>query len=153
MVNNAGVADRDEFSHVMQHLLALSRLNLAAPMFIVKALLPYLASNGRVINISTSLNHVAAPYQVACIANTAALDSMTTSLASVLAERDATINAVLPGYDERMQSVHRSIGTAPVIAQIVRFLASDDAHLITGQLIDAPAYDGPLNRVSPQCAT
>lgn len=147
VVNNAGAADHNEPSDVMQHLLRLSRLNLAAPMFIVKALLPYLASNGRVINISTSLNQVAAPYRAACVANKAALDSMTTSLASVLAERGATINAVLPGYDERMQPTAGKIDAAPFIAQIVRFLASDDAHSITGHLIDVPADSGPHDRV------
>jgi 3-oxoacyl-[acyl-carrier protein] reductase len=106
-----------------------------------------------VINISTGLSRVAAPYQVPYVAMKAALNSVALSLAPILGAQDDTINAVMPGYVEtdRMQesfaqpgrrklvsslSVFNRIGTPDDVAQMVRYLASEGARWTTGQVID-----------------
>jgi len=162
LVNNAGAAHHGNFDELSEHTLQrLTSLNLAAPMFLIQALLPHIAPFGRVINISSGLTRVAAPYQVAYAAAKAALNSMTSSLAPILGSREATINAVLPGYvnTESMErsllqsgrrelveslSVMGRIGYPWDVAYIVRFLASDEGAWVTGQLIDATGGSGLL---------
>jgi NAD(P)-dependent dehydrogenase (short-subunit alcohol dehydrogenase family) len=161
IVNNVGASSHSEFVELSDsRFQVLANLNLATPMFLIQALLPHLAANGRIINISTGLTRVAAPYQVAYVALKAALNSMTLSLAPVLAERNATINAVLPGYvdtermvasyaagrRERLErlSVFNQIGTPDDVAQVVQFLASESSRWVTGQLIDATGGSGLL---------
>lgn len=162
VVNNVGAARHGPFRELTEQTVhRLTQLNLVSPLFLIQSLLPNLEANGRVINISTGLTRVAAPYQVAYVALKAALNSMTRSLAPILAERDVTINAVLPGYvetesmrasyspigrRERIErlSVFGRIGSPDDVAQIVRFLASDEARWVTGQLIDATGGSGLL---------
>ncbi len=162
LVNAARGAHHGTFSELSENTLhRVTSLNFAAPMFLIQALLPYIAANGRVINISTGLTRVAAPHQVAYVAANAALNSMTCSLAPILGAREATINAVLPGFLETEQlprtlvgsgrrrqleelSVFGRMGHPWDIAQVVRFLASDAGAWVTGQLIDATGGAGLL---------
>jgi NAD(P)-dependent dehydrogenase (short-subunit alcohol dehydrogenase family) len=91
----------------------------------------------------------------------AALNHMTLSLAPILGPREITINAVMPGYIETEQmestlsqpgkrdivaglSAMKRIGAPDDVAQIVRFLASERARWITGQIIDATGGSGLL---------
>ena len=140
LVNNAGTAHHGRFEDVDEAcLLETMELNVASPMFLIRALMPNLSRGGRVINISTGLSRVAAPYQVPYVAMKAALNSVTLSLAPILGAQDVTINAVMPGYVEtdRMQesfarpgrrelvsslSVFNRIGAPDDVAQMVRYL-------------------------------
>jgi 3-oxoacyl-[acyl-carrier protein] reductase len=168
VVNNAGATNHGEFSEVIDHyLFRLTRLNLGAPMYIIRALLPHLASKARVINIATGTNGASAPYQLAYEVNAVACVAMAATLAPTLAERGATITAILPDYvntehlrssfapadwpehPDRRPVVH-GIGTAEEIARTVKLLASDDAPWITNQLIEPTSELGILGGPSSE---
>ena len=112
---------------------------------------------GRIINIASVSGLIGNRGQVNYSAAKAGLIGATRSLARELAKRKITVNAVAPGLietdmlragpgeDHAKQMVKmipmRRVGQAVEVAKLVRFLASDDAAYITGQVI---AIDGGL---------
>jgi 3-oxoacyl-[acyl-carrier protein] reductase len=88
--------------------------------------------------------------QVNYAASKAALIGMSKSLAQEMGSRSITVNVVAPGYidtdmtkglpEERKQKILAAIplermGTAEDVAAAVRFLASEEAGYITGQVL------------------
>jgi NAD(P)-dependent dehydrogenase (short-subunit alcohol dehydrogenase family) len=155
LVNNAGnsgwVGFRDATPESWDSVIAVYA---RAPFFIVQAALNRLADGGRIINISSAAATkpvTAAPvYSMA----KAAINNLTQALASELGPRGITANAVAPGYTrtdanaafrenpELVKAVEAEIalgrfGEPAEIAAVVAFLASDDAHWVTGQTIEA----------------
>jgi 3-oxoacyl-[acyl-carrier protein] reductase len=102
---------------------------------------------GRIINIASLAGVVGNRGQVNYSAAKAGLIGATRSLAQELAKRSITVNAVAPGLidtemvknlplDEVTRMIPmRRMGRAEEVAKLVRFLASDDAGYITGQVI------------------
>ena len=105
---------------------------------------------GKIINISSVVGVRGNAGQVNYSASKAGLIGMTKSVAKELASRGITVNAVAPGFietdmtaklpeavvDETMKSIPmRTIGKCEDVANLVAFLASDDARYITGQVI------------------
>ncbi|MET9026742.1 SDR family oxidoreductase [Nocardia sp. NPDC004168] len=157
LVNNAGtdgirepIAGTDEaaFDRVFA-------INAKAPFFITRLGLHRLRTGGRIVNISTGLTHGAyMPQLIAYTMTKAALDSFTSVLAKEVGARGITVNAVGPGIIDTdmnanwlrnaeaqasvatMSPLHR-VAQADDVADVVGFLASDDARWVTGQWIDA----------------
>ncbi|MFD8249918.1 SDR family oxidoreductase [Nocardia sp. NPDC059691] len=157
LVNNAGtdglrepIAGTDEaaFDRVFA-------INAKAPFFITRLGLDRLRTGGRIVNISTGLTHGAyMPQLIAYTMTKAALDSFTSVLAKEVGARGITVNAVGPGIIDTdmnanwlrnaeaqasvatMSPLHR-VAQADDVADVVGFLASDDARWVTGQWIDA----------------
>lgn len=108
---------------------------------------------GRIINISSVSGLIGNRGQVNYSAAKAGIIGATKALARELAKRKITVNAVAPGLIETEMAEHaptaemlklipmRRMGTAAEVAKLVRFLASDDAAYLTGQVI---ALDGGL---------
>jgi len=107
---------------------------------------------GRIINISSVSGLIGNRGQVNYSAAKAGLIGATRALAKELGKRKITVNAVAPGLIETEMAGHapaemielipmRRMGKAIEVAKLVRFLASDEASYITGQVI---AIDGGL---------
>ena len=102
---------------------------------------------GRIVNISSISGQAGNRGQVNYSAAKAGLIGATRSLAQELAKRNVTVNAVAPGLietemlgdlprDELVKQIPmRRLGQAAEVAKLVRFLCSDDAAYITGQVI------------------
>ena len=156
LVNNAGGAlgtgsieetTPEEFDRVIA-------LNMRAPFFIIQRALPLLRDGGRIINISSADARIAITRELAYSMAKGAINVLSRTLAHAVGERGITVNTVAPGITdtERNAWIHTSpemeartasastlnrIGQPSDIADIVAFLASDDARWITGDLIDA----------------
>jgi 3-oxoacyl-[acyl-carrier protein] reductase len=127
-------------------------LNAKAPFFLIQQALELIPNGGRVINISSGVSHSTFPPQIAYAMSKGALEQITLHMAPVLAPREITINTVAPGLTDngdrefkdpeaRRQmsalSVFNRVGEVADVADIVAFVASDDARWMTGSFVDA----------------
>ena len=153
LVNNAGIT-RDGLAVRMKPADwdAVLRTNLDGSFLCIQQVLPGMMRNrwGRIINITSVVGQAGSPGQVNYAASKAALIGVTKSLAQEVASRNITVNAVAPGYvstdmtkdlpEALKQTIMGKIplarmGTPEDIAAAVKFLASDDAAYITGQVL------------------
>jgi len=157
LVNNAGIlGGRGPFVDVGEaDYDQVFAVNTKAPFFVVQQALPRLRDHGRIVNLSTRFTHGARnPELLPYAMSKAAVDAFTATLAKLLGPRGITVNAVGPGAtatDMNAARLATSEGREAIaslsplgrvaepgdIADIVAFLASDDARWVTGQWIDA----------------
>ncbi|MFE6364423.1 SDR family oxidoreductase [Streptomyces sp. NPDC057806] len=154
LVNNAGITVPRPLAQVTEaDYDRVFAINTKAPFFIIQRALDRLRDGGRIVNISSVATRVAFPPIVSYTMTKAALDYLTLSLAQELGPRGITVNAVAPGYTDTeinptlaVPEIRRRYSEAstfgrlgdPVdIADVVSFVASDDARWVTGQWIDA----------------
>jgi 3-oxoacyl-[acyl-carrier protein] reductase len=153
LVNNAGVT-RDGLAVRMKQADwdAVLRTNLDGAFLAIQQALPGMMRNrwGRIINISSVVGQAGSPGQANYAAAKAGIIGMTKALAQEIASRGITVNVVSPGYiatdmtkglpDQLKQKILAQIplarmGTPEDVAAAVKFLASEDASYITGQVI------------------
>ena len=113
---------------------------------------PYMIYNkrGNIITVSSMWGQVGASCEVAYSASKAAVIGFTKALAKELGPSNIRVNCVCPGVIDtdmnknlsadditalREETPLGSIGTAEEIAEAVRFLSSDSASFITGQIL------------------
>ncbi|MFF1282937.1 SDR family oxidoreductase [Streptomyces sp. NPDC058299] len=154
LVNNAGITLPRRITDVTEaDYDRVFAINTRAPFFIVQRGLDRLRDGGRIVNVSSVATRVAFPAIVAYTMTKAALDYLTLSLAQELGHRGITVNSVAPGYTEteinptlRIPEIRQRYSDASVfgrlgepadIADVVSFVASDDARWVTGQWLDA----------------
>ena len=155
LVNNAGIARALSLKQTSEAAFdEVMNINYKAPFFLIQAVADHIRDNGRVINVSTGFTRIAAPTHPAYAASKGALETLTLALAPEFAARGITVNAVLPGVTEtdmnaewlalpearagaEALSVFSRVGQAEDIADVIAFLASNDARWTTGQMIDA----------------
>jgi 3-oxoacyl-[acyl-carrier protein] reductase len=103
--------------------------------------------DGRIINLSSGQSVGPMPGELAYAATKGAVDAFTVSLSAEVASLGITVNAVDPGITDtgwipaeliqkwRKESPMGRVGIPEDAARLVRFLASEDAGWITGQVI------------------
>ena len=109
------------------------------------------ARNGKIINISSVVGIAGNAGQTNYSASKAGIIGFTKSLAKEVASRNILVNAVAPGFietnmtdvlkqevkDEIAKNIPlKRMGTPQDVANVVKFLASEDSSYITGQVIN-----------------
>lgn len=153
LVNNAGIT-RDNLLMRMKEadFDDVINTNLKGAFLCTKAVTRQMMRQreGKIINIASIVGISGNPGQANYVAAKAGVIGLTKSTAQELASRNILVNAVAPGFistdmtdelpeeqrDAILQNVPlNKLGKPEDIANIVRFLASDDANYITGQTI------------------
>lgn len=154
LVNNAGITKdmllarmkEEDFKQVID-------VNLVGTFNMTKNVISYMmkARNGKIINISSVVGIEGNAGQTNYSASKAGIIGFTKSLAKEIASRNILVNAVAPGFietnmtdvlkDDVKQEIAKNIplkrmGTTQDVANVVKFLASDDSSYITGQVIN-----------------
>ena len=153
LVNNAGIT-RDGLAARMgdEDFDAVIDINLMGTVHCCRAAAKVMMKQrwGRIINMSSVVGVYGNAGQVNYAASKAGVIGMTKTLAKELARRNITANAVAPGFiatdmtdalsEAQKEAIVGRIGSGRLgepadIAHLVRFLASDEASYITGQVI------------------
>jgi 3-oxoacyl-[acyl-carrier protein] reductase len=160
LVNNAGITrdnlilrmSEEEFDHVLD-------INLKGTFYCMKHASGIMLKqkSGKIINISSVVGITGNIGQVNYAASKAGVIGMTKTVARELASRGITVNAVAPGFIEtdmteklpqkNKEAIIANIplkryGSVNEVAGVVRFLASEAANYITGQVL---VVDGGLS--------
>ncbi len=102
---------------------------------------------GRIINMTSGQGRGPMPNELAYVLTKGSVDAFTVSLAASVAPKNITVNAVDPGptdtgwMDDELQKLLAAqtpmgrVGLPEDAAKLVRFLASEEAEWITGQII------------------
>ncbi|MCI8636393.1 MAG: 3-oxoacyl-[acyl-carrier-protein] reductase [Clostridia bacterium] len=153
LVNNAGITKdmllmrmkKEDFEQVID-------VNLVGIFNVTKNAISYMlkARAGRIINISSVVGISGNAGQTNYSASKAGIIGFTKSLAKEVASRNILVNSVAPGFietsmtevlkDEVKEEIAKNIplnrmGTSQDVANVVKFLASDESSYITGQVI------------------
>lgn len=154
LVNNAGITKdmlllrmkKEDFESVLD-------VNLVGTFNMTKNVANYMmkARQGKIINISSVVGVSGNAGQANYAASKAGIIGFTKSLAKELASRNVLVNAVAPGFigtdmtnvlkDDVKEKILeqiplKRIGNAEEVANVVKFLASNDSSYITGQVIN-----------------
>lgn len=154
LVNNAGINKLSSGQEVTDaDLYETLQVNLAAPLWLIRALSPRMVENnyGRIINISSVWSVVSKQRRVTYSMSKAGLNALTRSLAVELAPHNVLVNAVAPGFVnteltsqnnslEEIEAISRLIPMGRLaepaeIAELVFFLCSERNSYITGQTL------------------
>lgn len=101
LVNNAGIGINASFSETTEAQFdTLLNIQLKGPFFLTQRLLPLLADQGRIVNISTGLTRFALPGFAAYAAMKGAMEVLTRYQAKELGARGIRVNILAPGAIE-----------------------------------------------------
>ena len=153
LVNNAGITKDmllmrmkpEDFNEVIN-------VNLIGTFNMTKNVINYMMKErkGRIINVSSVVGISGNAGQTNYAASKAGIIGFTKSLAKEVASRNILVNAIAPGFiqtdmtnilkenvkDEIAKTTPlKRMGTAKDVANVVKFLVSEDSSYITGQVI------------------
>jgi NAD(P)-dependent dehydrogenase (short-subunit alcohol dehydrogenase family) len=161
LVNNAAAAWSTRFEQISeQEWRRAIDVNLSAAFFCIQAAVPAMKAQrfGRVINVSSTAGRSVSTLGGAhYTASKAGLLGLTRAAAKELGPHGITVNAICPGlFDTELTREHATaeqlaaysrsfpvqrLGTAAEFADLVAFLASEQAGYITGASIDINGGD------------
>ncbi len=161
LVNNAGIAGAGVLATFpLADCERIIRTNLLGPLAMSRAAARHFLRHrrgGRIINISSIIGSRGYTGLSAYSASKAGLDGLTRSLARELGRLGVTVNSIAPGYvrtdmsaalseEDLKQVVRRTplgrLGEAADTVALLKFLLSEQAGFITGQVI---LVDGGLS--------
>jgi len=153
LVNNAGIT-RDNLMVLMKpaEWNDVINTNLTGAFYCSQAVIKPMMKQkrGRIINVTSVVGAMGNAGQCNYAAAKAGIIGLTRSLARELVSRNITVNAVAPGFIETEMTLGLPekaraellaqipagrYGTVEEVASVVKFLASDEAGYITGQVI------------------
>ena len=153
LINNAGIT-RDNIMLRMKddEWYNVIDVHLNGQYLLIKSFIKKMVKNrwGRIINISSTSAVLGNKGQANYAAAKAGIEAMSRSLARELGSRNINVNCVAPGFIETDMTKEISdgnedflasqiplgrLGKPNEIAEVVNFLASDQANYITGQTI------------------
>jgi len=136
----------------LEHWQSVMDLNLTSVFHIVKASLPHMGKGGAIVNLASQAGRDGGgPGAVAYATSKGAVNTMTRGLAKELGP-DIRVNAVCPGMiDTDFHNIFtkpevrtnvagatplKREGSSEDVANLVTFLATDEAAFITGACVD-----------------
>ncbi len=156
LVNNAGIGIHAAFADTTEEQFdELVRIQLKGPFFLTQKLLPLIADNGRIVNVSSGLTRFSLPGYAAYAAMKGAMEVLTRYQAKELGARGIAVNIVAPGAIETdfgggtvrdnaqvnafiaSQTALGRVGLPDDIGGMVASLLSDDNRWVNGQRIEA----------------
>lgn len=155
LVNNAGILSGKTPWHELSYdeVNRFVQVNYLGYFLVSKAVYPLLKKSeyGRLINVASRTYFLANPGQMAYVAAKGAVMGMTRVMAKEMGDDNICVNAVAPGMiategtmahsnEEAFNRVMnnqaiKKRGKPEHLAGLIAFLASDDAEMITGQMI------------------
>jgi len=161
LVNNAALATGTRFEQLTAaEWRRAVEVNMTAPFLLTRAVLPTMKARGygRVVNISSTAGRSVSTLGGAhYTASKAGLLGLTRAAAKELGRHGVTVNAVCPGMidtelthenatPERLEQYAQSypvprMGTAREVADLICFVASEEAGYITGASLDINGGD------------
>lgn len=154
LINNAGISIMKPITEITEEDFdKMFALNARGVFFALQEAAKRILDNGRIISITTGGTATGAPGATAYAGSKSAIEGFSMSLAKELGSRGITVNTVLPGATDTemfanaappemkkmvaQMSPFGRIGQPSDVADIVVFLASEEARWLTGQSIHA----------------
>ena len=156
LVNNAGIGIHAAFADTTEKQFdELVNIHFKGPFFLTQKLLPLIADNGRIVNVSSGLTRFSLPGYAAYAAMKGAMEVLTRYQAKELGARGIAVNIVAPGAIETdfgggtvrdnaqvnafiaSQTALGRVGLPDDIGGMVASLLSDDNRWVNGQRIEA----------------
>jgi NAD(P)-dependent dehydrogenase (short-subunit alcohol dehydrogenase family) len=156
LVNNAGIGINAPFAETSEEQFdQLVNIQLKGPFFLTQQLLPLLADNGQILNVSTGLTRFALPGYAAYAAVKGGIEVLTRYLAKELGGRGIRVNVIAPGAIETdfgggvvrdnqqvndfiaSQTALGRVGQPQDIGRAIALLLSDDSAWINAQRVEA----------------
>lgn len=143
LINNAGIYPVSDFvTSRSEDWKKLIYINILGTMYAAHAVLPGMLENGygRIVNIGSVAGHYGLSYFVDYSMTKGAVIAFTRALAKAVTSKGVTVNCVSPGSidvtgEQKMpqHSFTGRSGTPEECANVVLFLASDEASYVSGQ--------------------
>jgi 3-oxoacyl-[acyl-carrier protein] reductase len=153
LVNNAGIT-RDQLVLRMKRTDwdEVLNTNLTGPFLLIQAVIGSMLKQrwGRIINVTSIFGQIGQAGQANYASSKAGLIGLTMAVAREVASRNITVNAVAPGWietamtsvlsEDLKETMRKSVplgrtGTDLEVAHAVKFLASEEAGYITGEVL------------------
>lgn len=153
LVNNAGITEDKMLQDMtLEEWNRVLEVNLTGTFICTQEALEYMKSrrSGKIINITSVIGQVGNVGQCNYAASKGGVIAFTKSIAKEYAKYGILVNAIAPGFirtrmlsrvPEKVlqkfiyQTPLKRLGEPSDVAKLVKFLASDDANFITGQII------------------
>ena len=159
LINNAGIVKDNLILRLsLEEWNQVISLNLSSVFYMTKIFIRNMILNkwGRIVNISSIIGNIGNAGQSNYSAAKSGINAFTKSIAKEVGKRNITVNAVAPGFiktdmtnninDKLVNKVIENIpcgrlGNPDDVASLVKFLCTEEASYITGQVI---TVDGGL---------